>query len=150
MPVFLDQQWLELARAVERYPAQRVPGAASFLYWEKVRLGGKPIITITHVTVLREAAPAGFDVLAISRHVFSTRYISDGCSVLALLPPGAAQPYFAYLYQARVDRLGGLFGRLLRRVVEREIKARAGDTLIGLRSRLESGDPPATDTEVWR
>ena len=150
VPVFLEQQWPELAYAVESYPAQRVPGATSFLYWEKVRLGGKPTVTITHVTVVREAAPAGFEVLAISRHVFSTRYISDGWSVLALLPPGAAQPYFAYLYQARVDRLGGLFGRLLRRVVEREIKARAGDTLLGLRNRLESGDPPVTDTDVSR
>ncbi len=63
---------------------------------------------------------------------------------------GPAQPYFAYLYQARVDRLGGLFGRLLRRVVEREIKARAGDTLVGLRDRLDSGDPPVTDTDVSR
>jgi hypothetical protein len=149
-PAFVERQWPELARALQAHPAQRPAGATTFLYWEKVRLGGKPIVTITHVTVLREAGAAGCDLLAVSRHVFSTRHISDGWSVLALLPPRTEQPYFTYLYQVRIDRLGGLLGGLVRHVVEREIKARAAKTLVGLRDRLESGDPLVTDTEIWR
>jgi hypothetical protein len=148
-PAFIQTQWPELARALEAQPPPPVPGASKFLYWEKVRLGGKPIITITHVTVFRESAAAAFDLLSIGRHVFSTRYISDGWSVLGLLPPHAERPYLTYLYQARVDRFGGLFGHLMRQVAQREIKARAAVTLIGLRDRLEGGEAPATNTEGW-
>jgi hypothetical protein len=149
-PAFIEMRWPELAGALEAQPPRALPGTTSFLYWEKVRLRGKPIITIMHVTVLRESAAAGFDLLAVSRHVFSTRYISDGWNVLALLPPRAERPYFAYLYQARVDRLGGFFGALARRIVEGEIKGRASDTLVGLRNRLERGDPPRAETEGFR
>jgi len=147
-PAFVERQWPELARALAARPPPRPPGATTFLYWEKVRLGDKPIVTITHVTVLREAASC--ELLAVSRHVFSTRHISDGWSVLALLPPRTEQPYFTYLYQVRIDRLGGFLGGLVRHVVEREIKARAANTLVGLRDRLESGDPPGADAETWR
>jgi hypothetical protein len=141
-PGFVHRQWPELARALESQPPQQVPRATAFLYWEKVRLGGKPTLTITHVTMLRDTGAAGCDLVAVSRHVFSTRYISDGWSVLALVPP-----YFTYFYQARIDRLGGLFGGVVRHFVEREVKARAGDTLLGLRNRLESGDPKALPGE---
>ena len=144
-PAFVQQQWPDVARALESQPPQRPAGATTFLYWEKVRLGGRPVVTITHVTVLRETGAAGCDLVAVSRHVFSTRYISDGWSVLALVPP-----YFTYVYQARIDRLGGFFGRIARHFVERELKDRAGETLVGLRNRLESGDPAAAIPDVQR
>jgi hypothetical protein len=139
-PAFVQQQWPGVARAIESQPAQLPAGATTFLYWEKVRLGGKPTVTITHVTVLRETGTPACALVAISRHVFSTRHISDGWSVLTLVPP-----YFTYVYQARIDRLGGFFGGIVRHFVERELKARAGNTLVGLRDRLEGGDPPQTD-----
>jgi hypothetical protein len=141
-PAFVHSQWPELVRALESQPPQPPGRATTFLYWEKVRLGGKPTVTITHVTMLREAAVSGCALVTLSRHVFSTRFISDGWSVLAL-----AAPYFTYFYQARIDRLGGFFGGIVRHFVEREIKARAGETLLGLRNRLERGDPPTSRGE---
>jgi hypothetical protein len=142
-PAFVHRQWPELAGALESQPPRQPPGATTFLYWEKLRLGGKPTVTITHLTLLRETGVPGCALVTLSRHVFSTRYISDGWSALALVPP-----YLTYVYQARIDRLGGLFGGLVRPFVEREIRARAGGTLLGLRNRLESGDPPAADPDV--
>ena len=144
-PAFVQQQWPDVARALESQPPQHPAGATTFLYWEKVRLGGRPVVTITHVTVLRETGAAGCDLLAVSRHVFSTRHISDGWSVLALVPP-----YFTYVYQARIDRLAGFFGRIARHFVERELNDRAGATLVGLRNRLESGDPAVPGPDVPR
>jgi hypothetical protein len=141
-PAVVHRQWPALADALEAQPPQQPPDATTFLYWEKVRLGGKPTITITHVTMLRETDVSGCALVTLSRHVFSTRYISDGWSVLALVPP-----YFTYLYQARIDRFGGLFGGIVRHFAEREIRERAGDTLLGLRSRLEHGDPPPSRGE---
>jgi hypothetical protein len=147
---FVHAQWPELARTLEARPPLQVPGTSTFLYWEKMRLTGKPIITITHVTVLRDSADPNVALVSIGRHVFSTRYISDGWSVLALLPPRAERPYFIYFQQVRVDRLGGLVGRFVRGFVEREMKVRADDALIGLRNRLERGEPPVGDTEGWQ
>jgi hypothetical protein len=62
---------------------------------------------------------------------------------MALVPP-----YFTYFYQARIDRLGGFWGGIVRPFVERQIRGQADDALLGLRHRLERGDPPAAHEDV--
>jgi hypothetical protein len=48
-----------------------------------------------------------------------------------------------YLNRSHVDAFQGLLGGMVRRVVERRVKAEAPSVLRGLRLRLESGPPPA-------
>jgi hypothetical protein len=46
-----------------------------------------------------------------------------------------------------VDMLGGVFGGLARRIMQRRLKAEAATVLLELRRRLESGEPAADRAE---
>lgn len=57
--------------------------------------------------------------------------------------------YLVYLNHSRSDVLDGLFGGLIRRVIERRLKAEGPAALGVIRRRLES-DPPAPDSSSRR
>jgi hypothetical protein len=119
-----------------------VPGAENFLYWAKDAFGGKPIVSVTHVTIVHGPGGPEPDVLVAGRQVFATHYIDGAWSVTALMP-GDGSNYLAYVNQSEIDLLDSWYGGLLRRVVERRLRDEAADVLNGLRRRLESGEPPA-------
>ena len=43
--------------------------------------------------------------------------------------------------RSQVDAFGGVFGGMVRRIVERRVKAEAPGVLLRLRNRLASGEP---------
>ena len=122
------------------YPDVSEPGVESFLYWSKETLGtGKPIVSVTHTTVFRGAGPEEPTAVA-ARQVFATHYLTASLSVTAVME---SQPgYLIYLRRSRTDAFDGLFGPLVRRMVERRIRADAPAVLEALRQKLEAGDPP--------
>ena len=130
----------EFARPAEDVSADRHPGE-SFLYWSKEGLGGKPIISITHVSIVRPRDPRAPDAVVASRQIFASHYITGSLAITAVIG-GPSGRYLTYLNRSRVDILDGVFGGLVRRIVERRLRDEAGDVVDGLRRRLESGDPP--------
>ena len=59
---------------LEQYPATRLSECESFLYWSKETYAWKPMITVTHVTILRGDGGRGApEVVVTSRDVFATR-----------------------------------------------------------------------------
>jgi uncharacterized protein with PIN domain len=75
--------------------------------------------------------------------VFATHYIDASLSVTAIVGDrSTAQRYMAYLNRSDVDVLGGFWGGMVRRVLERRLRSEAPAILQTLRRRLESGDPP--------
>ena len=54
--------------------------------------------------------------------------------------PGSLS-YLASVNRSDVDVVRGLFGGLVRVFMERRLKKEASNVLLGLRRRLESGDP---------
>jgi hypothetical protein len=121
-------------------------GAESFLYWSKDAYGGKPVVSITHVTIVRGERETEPDVLVVGRDVFATHYVDGAWSFTALLRATPTN-YLVYLNQSEVDLLDTWYGGLVRRVAERRLREEAVDVLNGLRRRLESGDPPARTSE---
>jgi hypothetical protein len=62
------------AEYLEKYPHAPMPEVESFVYWSKERLGGKPIVSATHVSILRP--PKGTPRCSLPRRAFSPTTIS--------------------------------------------------------------------------
>ena len=143
-PVRLDA---EFARLLEAWPfigahvldGRAVDGERSFLYWSRDVYAGRPIISVSHVAVVRPESPGTPEVLVLSRQVFATHYLNAALSVTAITRSGApGLRYLLYVNRSRVDLLDGPFGSLVRRLLERRVRAEAPALLLALRKRLEN------------
>src|SRR5207248_675906 len=68
---YLEQRMPRLVAYLTDYPHAHLAGAESFLYWSKEVYAWKPMITLTHVTILRGHADEGApEVLVASRDIY--------------------------------------------------------------------------------
>jgi hypothetical protein len=139
---FVAERMPTLAQFLGRYPHEDSRDFESFLYWSKEALGGRPIISVTHVVIARhDKAPLPEAVVA-SRQVFATHYVTGSLAITTVVGGRDGMPrYLAYLNRSRVDLLDGFFGGLVRRVAERRLRNEAGQVVDGLRRRLAAGEP---------
>jgi hypothetical protein len=141
--LFLTEHAPDFAAYLSHYPQVPIPEVESFVYWSKERLARKAIISATHVSILRSRAAGLPDALVAGKEIFATHYVSGSLGVTAILhgePDG--HNYLAYLNRSEVDVLGGVFGGLVKWVVQRRLRVESRTVLQGLRRRLESGEPP--------
>lgn len=125
-----------------RAPLSRVEG---LLYWSKEQVGNKPIVSITHLNILRMPGCAAADTLVAAKQIFATHYMNGSLGLTALVHGCAGQPnYLIYVNRSQVDVLGGFWGGLVRMIVERRVKSESAEILKTLRARLESGEPSST------
>ncbi len=142
---FLAERLPRFAEYLDQYPRAPMPGVESFIYWSKERLGAKPIISATHVGIVRGDGVLAPDVLVAGKGIFATHYVNASLGLTALMrgEPGAHN-YLVYINRSAVDVVRGFFGGLVRWFMERRLKKEASGALTGLRRRLESGDPDRT------
>jgi hypothetical protein len=117
----------------------RVPApstATTFLYWSKEKYAWKPIISVTHVTIVDlQQSGDTVELLVASKEVFATRYTS-GALVLTCLLRGAdsrAPHYLVYLNRTWVDGLRAIW----RPFVNFRVKSQARRLFEEARARLE-------------
>jgi len=140
---FLAEGLPDLTRHLLEYPHGPSAPIESFLYWAKERLGGRPVVSVTHVAIARGGAPGVPQVVVAGKQVFASHYMTGSLGLTMLLGEEDGGPgYLAYLNRSRVDLLGGLFGRLVRRIMEGRLRSEAGEAVEALRRRIEAGDPP--------
>ncbi|MDO8794269.1 MAG: hypothetical protein Q7J25_06590, partial [Vicinamibacterales bacterium] len=97
----------------------------------------------TQVSILRGDGAVIPDAVAVGKQIFATHYMDGSLSVTAIVGDGLSSPrYLAYLNRSDVDVLGGFWGGMVRRILERRLRSEALGILQTLRKRLESGDPP--------
>jgi hypothetical protein len=124
----------------------------SFFYWSKEYYGGgKPVVSITHVGIIRPESdhrlPA---VLVAGKQIFATHYFDGGLGLTMVLRDAAnGTPYLAYINRSQVDMLRGLLGVFVRGVLEDRVERQAPLIVRGLRTRLESGNPPDADSDPF-
>ena len=124
-----------------QYPQAQNGGAReSFLYWSKETLGMKPIISITHFSATRFGAEGMPEAVVIAKQVYATHY-KDAALTMTALTGDDSSKYLVYVHRSMVDAFGGVFGGVVRRIVERRVKSEAPRVLLGLRNRLASGEP---------
>ena len=140
--LFLPRHFGCLTTYVRQYPGSgdaHVVG--SFLYWSKESLGAKPIISITHLTLARFDDPWLPETLVVAKQVFATHYKNGSVTVTAITRSGPER-YLVFVHPFQVDLIHGIFGGLVSRMMERRVRCEAPGVLLGLRKRLEGGDPP--------
>jgi hypothetical protein len=138
---YVQAQVPQLGLHLESYPAHPLPDAESFVYWSKEEYGWKPMITATHVTILRgDGAQGRPELIVVSRDILATRYTSASF-VLTLLfrEPSSSQHYLVYVNRTWVDALRGLW----RPFVEHRVKGQAKRVFADVRDRIERRGAPA-------
>lgn len=141
--VFLKEHAPGFAGYLRRGPTPLFPDVESFVYWSQERLADKPIVRVTNVNILRSHHEGLPEVLVAGKEIFSTHYINASLGLTALIrgEPGGSN-YLVYVNRSEVDVLRGIFGGIIRWVMQRRLKAEAANVLQGLKARLESGEPP--------
>ena len=128
---------------LQQYPYRRDDDVESFLYWSKETLGsGKPIVSVTHVAIVRSTDERCPEALVASKQVVATHYLSASLSLIAVTYPSAeSRRYLLYSRFSRVDLFHGVLAGVVRRVVEKRIRAEAPVVLDAMRRRVESDVP---------
>ena len=134
-----------VAEYLRRFPDIRRGDIESFLYWSKERFGsGKPIVTITHVSIIPAVGNGQTEMVIASKQVFATHYFAASLSFVSITTPmPSGDRYLVYTRRSHVDVLLGFWGGLTRRIVESRIRGDGPSVLDVIRRRIESGDPPA-------
>ena len=124
------------------FPGVVLTDSESFFYWSREQYGtGKPVIGVTHITIVRSRAPEP-EVLVLSRGVYATHYRNASFGLTAMLRDDlTGATYLAYMNRSHLDVLGGLFGGLKRALIEDRLRQEAGTMVRVARARLERGDP---------
>jgi hypothetical protein len=142
-----------VADYLQAYPHVQAPhGGESFFYWSQEMLAKRPVLSVTHVTVVAADDPRLPEALVVSRQVFATHYTNASLGMTAVPPvSGGRHRYLVYVNRSRVDLLNGPFAGVIRRVIERRVRSEAPAVLDGLRRRLEAGHPaqPGGIRETW-
>lgn len=116
----------------------------SFFYWSKEQYqAGKPVISVTHVDIVRPRLPSSLRVAIVSREILATHYRNASLGLTAVSEDGDGQRYLVYVNRSQLDVLGGLFGGWKRAIVEGKLKNESADIFREVRRRLESGPPPS-------
>jgi hypothetical protein len=139
-----------VAEAVRLFPRAAHPDVVeSFVYWAREIFGGKPIVSLTHVTVLRGTTADGAVALTISKQLYASHYRNASLSLTALVESGTGR-HLVHAQRSHVDVLQGFLGGLARRMVEGRIREEAPAALAAVKARLESGDPPVSPPDPPR
>jgi hypothetical protein len=116
----------------------------SFFYWSKDQYGtGKPVISVTHVDIVRPHVRSALRVAIVSREVLATHYRNASLGLTAVSEDGEGQRYLVYVNRTQLDVLGGPFGGWKRSIVEGRLKNKSADVFREVQRRLESGPPPS-------
>jgi hypothetical protein len=133
---YVESRLPDLANYLARYPMARAAGVESFLYWSKANYASKPMITISHVTLVTRLDGADApEALVVSREIFSSRYTS-GSLVTTLLfrnPESPSRRYLVYINRTSIDALNGL----LRPFIEHRVKSQAARLFADRRDHIE-------------
>jgi hypothetical protein len=131
----------DVGKYLRSYPDSPPRHVESFLSWSRESLGaGKPIVSLTHLTIVRRRAPHEPQALVAAKQIYASHYLTGSVSLTALVDDDAdGSRYLVYARRSRVDLLSGPFAPLLRRTMERRIRSEGPTFLDKLRQRLENG-----------
>jgi hypothetical protein len=138
-----------VATFLRTYPASRDAGE-SFFYWSKDLLGdAKPIISITHLSILPGTAAEPTTVVA--SQVFASHYLNASLSLTAVTNCDTdGRRHLVYMRRSRVDVFQGTFGGFVRRAVTKRVRAEGPAVLESFRRKLEQGFPLSTGASFNR
>jgi len=148
--IYLKDRYPELFDYLDQEKSP--PGIESFIYWSKETLGFRPVITITHVSILK-FPPS--NVVISSKQIYANHYMNASLSNTVLVSdhedfekPGF---HMMYINRSRTDMLGGLFAGLKRSIAKsRSITALKENILLTKKRTEEEFEEPASPSKSER
>jgi hypothetical protein len=124
------------------------------IVWSKIKFGLKPVLAINHIQIFKSDQEVGPQILILSKQIYANHYFDASIALtgLARNPDSKHGSYLFYENHSLADGLQGLFGKIKRKLIEREavdgLKGVLKGTKISLDARAlnerESGQRPQT------
>ena len=110
----------KFAQYLRGFPKSKLANVEDAIVWSKMKFGLKPVIAINHITIYKNEAEAGPQVLIASKQIYANHYFDSSLGLTAFISIPGANPasYLLYENRSRADGLGGMFGKLKRGIVE--------------------------------
>ena len=135
----------ELKQYLLRYPEANLPGADSFMYWERVDFGMKPTVRVNHAVIYNVKAQ-GLDVGVVAiKQLYASHYFHTALD-LSVSVAGASVPggfYLLTLKGSEQDGLTGVKGSILRQVVVDKTRESLERALASIKRTIEQSAPAA-------
>jgi hypothetical protein len=125
------------AEFVRTFPRASLDTGNGFLYWALDRVEGRPVVSGTHVSIVRNDPGSGLPLVTVAgMQVFATHYYQGSLGLTYLV--GDSKRYLVYVNRTELDVLGGFLGGLKRAILESRLKKDVARLIAGLRERLEN------------
>ena len=118
----------EFSKYLEGFPNVELSNVEDSIRWAVVKVVGKPVLIINHISTYRKKENGTTQILVVSKQIYANHRFdaSLGLTVLANFPEDDPNfTYFLYTTTARVSALKGALGKLVRPTAEDQ----ATDTL---------------------
>ena len=129
-----------LRRHLLEYPAER-DRVTDLIYWSKERVYKRPVISTTHLAIMRQADDSPVRFAVASKQIYAMHYFDASLGLTLLVPDSSsASPatYVVYLNRSRIDVFDGVLGGLARRIVSAKARVLVGSQLSRLQRTLGS------------
>jgi len=137
----------ELRRYLLNYPDVELPGADSFIYWEKVDFGMKPTIRVNHGVIYRTGTQPGDAAVVAVKQLYASHYFHTALDV-SVCVADADRPerrgfYLLTLKSSEQDGLTGFKGSALRKIVVDRTRSSLESALASIKRTIEQSSPSA-------
>ena len=134
----------ELQQYLLRYPDADLPGADSFMYWEKVEFGMKPTIRVNHAVIYNvKRQDRNISVVAI-KQLYASHYFHTALDLTVCVPdPSPGGFYLLTLKASEQGGLTGITGSALRQVAVGKIRSSLESALASIKRNIEQSAPAA-------
>ena len=135
----------ELKQYLLRYPDADLPGADSFMYWEKVDFGMKPTIRVNHAVIYNVKAQ-GRDISVVAiKQLYASHYFHTALDLTVCVadPSAPGGFYLLTLKGSEQDGLTGVKGSILRQVVVDKTRGSLESALASIKRTIEQSAPAA-------
>ena len=105
------------------YPNAELDGATDFLYWSQYDYG-KPVLRISHVTIYPTEEGMNASAIVTGKQIFFSHFFMAGLELHALVRDMKSEGdafYLVSLIRMRTDGVGGLFGNMLKKSVQKDV-----------------------------
>jgi hypothetical protein len=108
-----------LRQHVLEYPSDR-HDAVDLIYWSKERAHRRPVLSVTHVAIMRQPDDTPVRFAIASKQIYAMHYFDSSLGLTLLVPDRSSSlpgTYLVYLNRSRIDVFDGVFGGVTRRIV---------------------------------
>jgi hypothetical protein len=134
------KQFPGLHRHLLDYPARKAADTLDSIYWSKEKVGRRPVVSVTHLSIQRTSDESVADYAIASKHIYGTHYFDASLGLTILLRDRTSSTpatYVVYINRSRVDVLSGLLGGLGRKIISGRARSLVSDQLTRMQHTLE-------------